>query len=102
VHEPRSFPELEYTFKHAVTQDVIYQSLLAKRRNDLHGVIGRAIEDLYADRRDEHAPILAYHYARSEQQEKAIEYALIAGDQAARLYANAEPPTYYEQPLTMP
>src|SRR5262247_1368819 len=101
IHETRFFPELEYTFKHAVTQDVIYQSLLAKRRNDLHGAIGRAIEDLYANRRDEHAPILAYHYSRSEQQEKTIEYALIAGDQAARLYANAEATTYYEQALTM-
>src|SRR5215467_1380691 len=82
IHETRFFPELEYTFKHAVTQDVIYQSLLAKRR-------------------DEHAPILAYHYARSEHPEKAIEYALLAGDQAARLYANAEATTYYEQALTM-
>ena len=101
IHETRFFPELEYTFKHAVTQDVIYQSLLAKRRKDLHGAIGRAIEDLYASRREEHAPILTYHYARSEQQEKAIEYALLAGDQAARLYANAEATTYYEQALTM-
>ena len=101
IHETRFFPELEYIFKHAVTQDVAYQSLLAKRRKDLHGAIGRAVEDLYADRLDEHAPILAYHYARSEHQEKAIEYALRAGDQAARLYANAEATTYYEQALAM-
>jgi class 3 adenylate cyclase/tetratricopeptide (TPR) repeat protein len=100
IYETRFFPELEYTFKHAVTQDVIYQSLLAKRRKDLHGAIGRAIEDLYANRR-EHAPILAYHYAQSEQQDKAIEYTLLAGDQAAHLYANAEATTYYEQALTM-
>jgi len=101
IYETRFFPELEYAFKHAVTQEVIYQSLLAKRRKDLHGAIGRAIEGLYANRRDEHAPILAYHYARSEQQDKAIEYALLAGDQAVRLYANAEATTYYEQALTM-
>jgi tetratricopeptide (TPR) repeat protein len=101
IHETRFFPELEYIFKHAVTQDVAYQSLLAKRRRDLHGAIGRAVEDLYADRLDEHAPILAYHYARSEHQEKAIKYALRAGDQAARLYANAEATTYYEQALAM-
>jgi class 3 adenylate cyclase/tetratricopeptide (TPR) repeat protein len=101
IHETRFFPELEYIFKHAVTQDVAYQSLLAKRRKDLHGAIGRAVEDLYADRLDEYAPILAYHYARSEHQEKAIEYALRAGDQAARLYANAEATAYYEQALAM-
>jgi class 3 adenylate cyclase/tetratricopeptide (TPR) repeat protein len=101
IHETRFFPELEYIFKHAVTQDVAYQSLLVKRRKDLHGAIGRAVEDLYADRLDEHAPILAYHYARSEHQKKAIEYGLRAGDQAARLYANAEATTYYEQVFAM-
>ncbi len=101
IHETRFFPELEYVFKHAVTQDVAYQSLLAQRRKDLHGAIGRAIEDLYADRLEEHASILAYHYARSERQDKAVEYALLAGDQAARLYANAEATTYYEQALTI-
>jgi predicted ATPase len=101
IHETRVFPELEYIFKHAVTQDVAYQSLLAQRRKDLHGAIGRAIEDLYADRLVEHAPILAYHYARSERPDKAVEYSLLAGDQAARLYANAEATTYYEQALTL-
>src|SRR5262249_29218861 len=101
IHETRVFPELEYIFKHAVTQDVAYQSLLAQRRKDLHGAIGRAIEDLYADRLAEHAPILAYHYARSGRPDKAVEYALMAGDQAARLYASAEATTYYEQALTL-
>ena len=100
IHETRFFPELEYIFKHAVTQDVAYQTLLAHRRKELHGAIGLAIEDLYADRLEEQAPILAYHYARSERQEKAIEYALLAGDRAARLYANAEATTYYQQAHT--
>ena len=100
IHETRFFPELEYIFKHAVTQDVAYQSLLAHRRKELHGAIGLAIEDLYADRLEEQATILAYHYARSEHQGKAVEYALLAGDRAARLYANAEAATYYEQALT--
>ena len=57
------FPELEYIFKHAVIQDVAYQSLLTQRRQELHGAIGRAIEELYADRLEEQATILAYHYA---------------------------------------
>jgi class 3 adenylate cyclase/tetratricopeptide (TPR) repeat protein len=99
IHETRFFPELEYMFKHAVTQDVAYQSLLAQRRKDLHGAIGHAIEDLHADRLGEHASILAYHYARSARLDKAIEYALLAGDQAARLYANAEASTYYKLAL---
>lgn len=101
IHEKRFFPELEYIFKHAVTQDVAYQSLLSQRRKELHGAIGQAIEDLYADRLEEQAAILAYHYARSEHQEKAIEYALLAGDRATRLNANAEARTYYDQALSM-
>ena len=100
IHEKRVFPELEYIFKHAVIQDVAYQSLLTQRRQELHGAIGRAMEDLYADRLEEQATILAYHYARSAYQEKAVVYALLAGDHAARLYANAEAKTYYEQALT--
>ncbi len=101
IHEKRFFPELEYIFKHAVTQDVAYESLLGPRRKELHGAIGRAIEDLYADRLEEQAAILAYHYGRSERQDKAVAYALLAGDGAARLYANAEATAYYEQALTM-
>ena len=100
VHETRFFPELEYIFKHAVIQEVAYQSLLAHRRKELHGAIGRAIEELYADRLEGQAPILAYHYARSERPDRAIAYALLAGDRAARLYAHAEATTYYQQALT--
>jgi predicted ATPase len=59
IHETRFFPELEYIFKHAVVQDVAYQSLLMQRRQQLHGAIGRAIEDVYADRVEEHAAIPA-------------------------------------------
>src|SRR5262249_5110145 len=101
IHEKRFFPELEYIFKHAVIQDVAYQSLLMRQRQELHGAIGRAIEELYADRLAEQAAILAYHYARSRQQDKAVTYALLVGDQAAHLYANAEATTYYEQALTI-
>jgi tetratricopeptide (TPR) repeat protein len=100
IHETRFFPELEYIFKHAVTQDVAYQSLLGQRRKELHGAIGQAMEELYADRLEEQAAILAYHYARSEHRDKAVEYALLAGDRATRLYANVEAKTYYEQALT--
>ena len=101
VHETSLFPQLKYGFKHGVIQDVAYQTLLLQRRKELHGIIGRAIEALYADRLDEQASILAYHYARSEHQDRAVVYALAAGDLAARLHANAEATIYYEQALTM-
>jgi predicted ATPase len=101
IHETRLFPELAYRFKHAVIQDVAYESLLVQRRQALHGAIGEAIEDLYADRLEEQVALLAYHYARSMHQDRAMAYALRAGDRAARLYARAEATTYYAQALTM-
>lgn len=101
VHETRFFPELEFILKHAVTQDVAYQSLLGQRRKELHGAIGGAIEDLHGDRLEEQAAILAYHYARSERQAKAIAYALQAGDHAVRLHARAEASTHYAQALSL-
>ena len=101
IHETRFFPEVEYIFKHAVIQDVAYQNLLTQRRKELHGAVGRAIESLHPDRLEDQASTLAYHYARSQYQEKAVEYALLAGDHAAHAYANADARTYYEQALTM-
>ncbi len=101
IHEKTFFPELQYIFKHALTQDVAYQTLLSHRRRELHGSIGRAIEALYADRVEEQAGIIAYHYARSDKPAKGIEYAVLAGDRAVRLYANAEARTYYQQALDL-
>jgi len=94
-------PQARYRFKHILIQEVAYQSLLVRRRQDLHGAIGQAIEELYADRLAEQAAILAYHYARSQHRDKAVTYALLAGDRAAHLYANAEATVYYEQALTI-
>src|SRR5262249_51104369 len=99
VHEARFFPEPEYVFKHAVIQEVVYQSLLTHRRRELHAAIGRAIEEIYAGQLDEQSTILAYHYGHSDDRRKAITYALLAGDRAARLYANAEATAYYGQAL---
>jgi class 3 adenylate cyclase/tetratricopeptide (TPR) repeat protein len=101
VHESRSFPELEYIFKHAVIQDVAYQTLLVARRKELHAAIARAVEDIYADRLDEHAATLAYHYAHTDHVAEATQYAIAAGDGAARLSANSEARTYYEQALSL-
>jgi class 3 adenylate cyclase/tetratricopeptide (TPR) repeat protein len=101
IHETRFFPEPEYVFKHAVIQDAAYQSLLTQRRRELHAAIGRAIEELYADRLDDQAPILTYHYARSDHPDRALQYALLAGDRAVRLYANAEATTYYQQAVSL-
>ena len=97
IYEKSLFPDLEYIFRHALVQEVAYNSLLITRRKEIHGKIGQAIEELYSQRLEELVPILAYHYIRSDQQNKTIKYALLAGDQAAGLYANTEATTYYEQ-----
>jgi predicted ATPase/class 3 adenylate cyclase len=101
IHEARFFPQLEYRFKHAVIQDVVYKSLLASRRHALHGIVGRGLEDLYADQLEDQAVVLAHHYSDSDQPDHAIKYALLAGDRAARLYANAEAASYYDQALAL-
>lgn len=101
IQQIRVLPEAQYTFKHVLTQTVVYETLLLQRRKELHGVIGRVIEELYSERLEEQAPILAYHYARSDRQDKATEYSLLAGDQAAGLYANTEATTFYEQALSI-
>jgi len=101
IYEKRFFPEMEYVFKHAVIQDVAYQSLLSQRRKDLHTAIGAAIEELYADRLDDLAAILTYHHARSHRPDRAVRYALLAGDRAARLFAHTEATTYYLEALAL-
>ena len=98
IHQTRLLPNLEYRFKHAVIQGVAYRSLLGPRRQALHGAIGRSMEQLG---RVEQASVLAHHYSQSDRQEKAVRYALLAGDQAARLYANAEAASHYDQALDL-
>ena len=74
VYEAKLFPDLEYTFKHALTQEVAYGSLLQERRRGLHAQIVGAIERLHADRLGEYADRLAHHAFRGELWEKAFHY----------------------------
>ena len=101
IYEKSVFPELAYMFKHALTHEVTYNSLLIQRRKDLHGMIARAVEQLYADRLPEHYEVLAHHYARAEEWGKALEYLEWAADKAARAYANREAIGFLEQALAV-
>jgi len=82
LYETSLFPEAEYTFKHALTHEVVYGSLLLARRRALHAHITRAIEQLYADRLIEQAERLAYHALRGEDWSRAARYSLLAGGRA--------------------
>jgi len=101
IYEKSLFPELEYIFKHALTQEVAYGSLLLKRRREIHERIGQAIEHIYEDRLEEFHEMLAYHYQRSTDTEKAIHYLRLSGDKAARGYANWEAISFYKEAIRL-
>jgi class 3 adenylate cyclase/tetratricopeptide (TPR) repeat protein len=86
IYEKSLFPELEYIFKHALIQEVAYQSLLAKRRKEIHEKIGKAIEEIYAERLEEFYEMLAYHFDKGEVWESAVEYGVKAGAKAHHAY----------------
>ncbi len=88
IYELALLPEPAYVFKHAVIQDVAYQSLLVQRRRELHQRVGHAIEELYADRLADHYEELAHHYLLGEAWGKAFEYLVRSADRAKHAYAN--------------
>jgi predicted ATPase len=90
LYETRLFPELEYTFKHALTQEVAYNAVLLERRRGLHERAAQAIEGLFAERLAEHYNALAYHYRRSGNTPKAVDYLHCAGQQAVERSAYTE------------
>jgi tetratricopeptide (TPR) repeat protein len=99
IYERLAPADVEYVFKHALTQDVAYESILHARRRALHARIGEAIEDLYADRLDERAEELAHHFLRGEAWAKAAHYAGLAGDRAAALCVDDKAVEFYERAL---
>jgi tetratricopeptide (TPR) repeat protein len=101
VSEKQLFPELEYIFKHALTQEVAYDSLLHKRRKEIHERIGKAIEDLYPDRLEEYYELLAYHYGRSDNTEKTLDYLDRANQKAVKLNAVEEGKAYFDEAMKL-
>ena len=99
LYEASLFPEIEYTFKHGLTYQVAYNSLLHERRRALHAQLVTAIEMLYADRTTEQIEHLAHHAFRGEVWEKAVTYLRQAGKKAAARSADREAATYFEQAL---
>src|SRR5262249_36911475 len=90
LYEQPAFPEVEYSFKHALTQEVAYGTVLQERRKALHERTAQAMEALYHATLDEHYSELAHHYRRSGNTEKAVEYLHLAGQQAVQRSANEE------------
>src|ERR1700737_4772621 len=90
IYEQPVLTDAEYIFKHALTQEVAYNSLLIGRRKLLHERAGRALESMFADQLDDHLSKLAHHYSRSDNVSKAVEYLGRAGQQALQRSAHAD------------
>ncbi len=99
IYEQPAVGDVEYTFKHALTHDVAYHSVLKDRRRLLHEQIGAALESTYAESLDDHITELAHHYARSGNPAKAVRYCLRAVHQCADRGSNAEAVAYFESGL---
>jgi len=99
LYERGIYPQSTYIFKHALTRDVAYDSLLLKRKQEIHENMGNAIEELYAEGLEQFYEILAYHYARTENLEKTYQYLKLSGEKANRNFANWEAYRYCKEAI---
>ncbi len=93
--ENRLAQELEFFFKHGLLQEVAYGIMLTERRQELHEMVGAALEELYSGREDEVLGLLAYHYSQSNNIEKAVQYLIRAGDRAFTYDAHHDAQRYF-------
>lgn len=101
IYEKNLIPELEFVFKHALTVEVTYNSLLSKKRKSIHRRIGKAIETIYSANLEEYYEILAYHYSKGEQTDKACQYLIHSGKKAARNHSLLEAYSFYKQAVEL-
>jgi len=90
-------PDLEYIFKHALTQEVVYNGLLKKERQNIHEKIGQVMEELFKDRLKEFYEALAYHFKQGHSTLKAVGYLMKAGEKSFNRYALDEAHQYYKE-----
>ena len=94
IVETARTPEREYAFRHSLTQDATYGTILLRRRRELHRRVAEVFEELYANRIESSAPLLAHHAREGGDDERTLRYASLAAEADARLYANAETVTH--------
>ncbi|MFQ5917452.1 MAG: adenylate/guanylate cyclase domain-containing protein, partial [Candidatus Binatia bacterium] len=97
LYERGIYPESTYIFKHALTREVAYDSILTRKKKNLHEETGNAIEELYADRIEELYGLLAHHYGLAEDWEKAVHFGRLAAEKAYKLTQFQQAVTLYEQ-----
>jgi len=101
VREKARLPELEYMFKHSLTQEATYQSLLLEQRREFHGKVGQALESLFAERKEEYYGLLAHHFDAAGDTEKAVTYLTQAGDRARLSDEHMEAVGYYQRAVEL-
>lgn len=101
IRESARLPELEYMFRHSLTQEAAYNTILLRNRREFHKQVGEAIESLFSDRVEELAPMLAYHFMEAQLPEAALKYYTQAADVALRLFANSEAIGHYTLALEL-
>jgi ABC-type oligopeptide transport system substrate-binding subunit/class 3 adenylate cyclase len=101
VREKSRRPELEYIFKHSLTQEAAYNSLLIERRKEFHCKVGEALEHLFADRAAEFYGLLAHHFDAAGDQAKAIDYLIKAGDKSRLEDAHEEAIKFYRRAIEL-
>jgi class 3 adenylate cyclase/tetratricopeptide (TPR) repeat protein len=90
-------PDIEYMFKHALTQEIVYNGLLKKQRRNIHEQIARVMENVFQDRLSEFYETLAFHFARGQSTAKAVDYLVKAGDKSLARYAVEEAHEYFKK-----
>jgi predicted ATPase len=90
IYEQPAIGDIEYSFKHALTQEVAYNSVLMERRKQLHERAGLALESMFVEQLDDHLGDLAHHYGGTDNVAKAVEYLGRAGQQAMQRSAHAD------------
>jgi len=99
IHVERSGSKPEYRFKHILTRDVAYESVLYAERRELHHKIGDYFEKTFGDYLEPYYELLSYHFGRTKDNAKALVYGFRAGDKAKRMYANKDAIEYYQKAL---
>jgi class 3 adenylate cyclase/tetratricopeptide (TPR) repeat protein len=101
IYEQLSGSDIAYTFKHALTHDVAYNSLLLERRKVLHGLVAQALESMFESQLDDHLGAVAHHYGRSGNVRKAVEFLRRAGEHSAARAANEVALTNFDAALEL-
>ncbi|CAB1083954.1 Adenylate cyclase (EC [Olavius algarvensis Delta 1 endosymbiont] len=101
IRERRRMEELEYLFKHALAQEVTYESILPNKRKELHLKVADSIEKVFSEKLHEFYGMLAYHYSKAENLDKAEEALIRAGREALKSSASNEALNYYQEALAL-